>query len=137
VEENALSSERKIRVLVAKAGLDGHDVGAKVVARALMEAGFDVTYTGLRKSPEEIVRRAGELNVDVIGLSLLSGSHMPICQRIQTLRREHGLEDTLWLVGGVIPEEDVETLKALGVDAVFPFGTPLESIVVWIREHAS
>ena len=132
-----MSTERRIRVLVAKAGLDGHDVGAKVVARALMEAGFEVTYTGLRKSPDEIVQRAREWSADVIGLSVLSGSHMPICRRIQALRREHGLEHTLWLVGGVIPEEDEAALKALGVDAVFPFGTPLESIVQYIREHVS
>ena len=132
-----MHNERKIRVLVAKAGLDGHDVGAKVVARALMEAGFEVTYTGLRKSPDQIVQRAREWNADVIGLSVLSGSHMPICRRIQALRHEHGLENTLWLVGGVIPEEDEEALKALGVDAVFPFGTPLESIVQYIREHVS
>ncbi len=94
--------DRKIRVLVAKPGLDGHDVGAKVVARSLKEAGFDVTYTGLRKSPEEIVRRAQDLDVDVIGLSLLSGSHLSFCRRLRALRKEHGLKDVLLLVGGVM-----------------------------------
>ncbi len=126
---------RKIRVLIAKAGLDGHDVGAKVVARSLQEAGFDVTYTGLRKSPEEIVRRARELKVDVIGLSLLSGSHLPFCRRIQELRQEHGLRDVRLLVGGVIPEKDHQALKDLGVDAIFPTGTPLDRVADFIRAN--
>src|SRR3990172_6632494 len=98
--------DRKIRVLVAKSGLDGHDVGAKVVARSLQEAGFEVTYTGLRKSPEDIVRRARDLKVDVIGLSHLSGSHVPFCRRLRDLRKEHGLTDVLLLVGGVIRSEE-------------------------------
>ncbi len=129
--------DRKIRVLVAKVGLDGHDVGAKVVVRSLMEAGFDVTYTGLRQSPEEIARRARELDVDVIGLSILSGSHMPLCETFKTLRKEYGLENVLWIVGGVVPDEDQAPLKALGVDAAFPVDTPLESIAEFIRENVS
>ncbi len=132
-----MAAKRKIRVLVAKAGLDGHDVGAKIVARTLMEAGFDVVYTGLRKSAEQIVRRAAELNVDVLGLSLLSGSHVPFCRRVKTLLSSSGLDNVVWLVGGVIPEEDVETLKGLGVDGVFPVGTPLESLAPFIREKVS
>ena len=131
------ASPKPIRVLLAKPGLDGHDVGAKTVVRSLMEAGFEVTYTGLRKSPEDIASRAGELGVDVIGLSILSGAHLPFCQRFAELRREHELEDALWLVGGVIPEEDHEALKQLGVGGVFPVGTPLESITAFIRENAS
>ena len=127
---------KRIHVLLAKAGLDGHDVGAKVVARALMEAGFEVTYTGLRKSPEEIARRARELDVDVIGLSILSGSHVPICRQFQELRREQDLEGIPWLVGGVIPEEDREVLERLGVDGVFPVGASLEAIIEFIREKA-
>lgn len=133
----ATGKNRNIRVLVAKPGLDGHDVGAKVVVRALIEAGFEVTYTGLRKSPEEVARRACDLNADVIGLSILSGSHVPFCRRFQALREAHDLGRTLWIVGGVIPEKDIGTLKALGVDAVFPVGTALESIVQFIRENVS
>jgi methylmalonyl-CoA mutase C-terminal domain/subunit len=130
-----MTMERKTRVLVAKAGLDGHDVGAKVVARSLMEAGFDVRYTGLRKSPEEIVAGAKEWKADVIGLSLLSGSHLPCCQRMSELLREQGLTDVVWVVGGVIPEEDVDSLHAMGVDRVLPVGTPLKSITDFIRER--
>jgi methylmalonyl-CoA mutase C-terminal domain/subunit len=117
--------------------LDGHDVGAKVIVRSLMDAGFEVTYTGLRKSPQEIARRARELNVNVIGLSILSGSHMPLCEQFRALRKDYGLEKVLWIVGGVIPEKDQEALKVLGVDAVFAVGTPLDSVVDFIREKVS
>jgi len=129
--------KRDIRVLLAKPGLDGHDVGAKIVVRALMEAGFDVIYTGLRKSPDQIVRSACDEDVNVIGLSILSGSHIPICRRIKALMEEHGLEDVLWIVGGNIPKQDHEELKKLGADAVFSVGTPLQSVVDFIRENAS
>jgi len=132
-----MTEPRKIRVLVAKPGLDGHDVGAKVVARSLMEAGFDVTYTGLRKSPEEIAQKAKEIDADVIGFSILSGSHLPFCEAFKALRSEFGLDRTLWLVGGVIPEKDREPLLALGVDGVFPVDTPLDSLVEFIRERVS
>ena len=128
---------KRIRVLFAKPGLDGHDVGAKIVVRALMEAGFEVIYTGLRKSPEQIVSSACDEGVDVIGLSILSGSHLPICQRMAALLQESGLEDVLWLVGGNIPKQDHEKLKSLGVDGVFSVGTPTESIVDFIRERVS
>jgi len=121
-------------VLVAKAGLDGHDVGAKTVVRAMMDAGFDVTYTGLRKSPEEIASQARDLRAEVIGLSILSGVHLAVCRRFAELRKQTGLDDALWVVGGVIPEKDREALTALGVDAVFPVGTPLEDIITFIRE---
>ena len=127
----------KIRILLAKPGLDGHDVGAKIVARALMDAGFEVIYTGLRKSGEEIAAVAVEEDVDVIGLSVLSGSHLPICRRFKEFRSEHQLEDKLWLVGGNIPNKDVPALEELGVDAVFPVGSPLQSIVDFINEKVS
>jgi len=132
-----MSADKKIRVLVAKPGLDGHDVGAKIVARALMEAGFDVIYTGLRKSPEHIVRSACDEDVDVLGLSILSGSHLPICRRVKALLQESGLTDVLWLVGGNIPQRDQAELKALGVDAVFAVGTPTQAIVDFIRARLS
>jgi methylmalonyl-CoA mutase C-terminal domain/subunit len=132
-----MKANGKTRILLAKPGLDGHDVGAKVVVRALMDAGFDVIYTGLKKSPEEIVRRARDEHVDVLGLSILSGSHMPICRQVKTLLSEHGLEDVLWVVGGNIPAKDHEDLKALGVDGVFAVGTSLQAIVDFIREGVS
>lgn len=128
---------KNIRILLAKPGLDGHDVGAKIVTRSLMEAGFDVMYTGLRKSPEEIAKRAHDEQVDVIGLSLLSGSHLSFCKRLKALLIEYKMDDVLWLVGGVIPINDHDALKSLGVDAVFPIGTPLESITTFIRENRS
>jgi methylmalonyl-CoA mutase C-terminal domain/subunit len=134
---NMMANDRKIRILFAKPGLDGHDVGAKVVVRTLMAAGFDVLYTGLRKTPEEIVRRARAERADVLGLSILSGSHLPICRRVRTLLDEQGLKDILWLVGGSIPDKDHAELKALGVDGVFPFGTPLQAIVDFIRVRQS
>jgi methylmalonyl-CoA mutase C-terminal domain/subunit len=126
---------RKIRVLVGKPGLDGHDVGAKVVARALIDAGFEVIYTGLRKTPEEIVRAAEQEDVDVIGLSILSGSHLFLCEKIQAFREARELADKLLLVGGNIPERDRERLKKLGVDGVFPTGSSTDSIVSFIRER--
>jgi len=132
-----MSRGKAIRVLLAKPGLDGHDVGAKVVARALMQEGFEVVYTGLRKSPEQIARAARDESVDVIGLSILSGSHMPICRQFQALRKEHALEKTLWIVGGNIPDKDHEDLKLLGVDGVFPVGTATQAIAEFIREKLS
>lgn len=128
---------KPIRVLLAKPGLDGHDVGAKIVARALMAAGLEVIYTGLRKSPEEIACCARDENVDVLGLSILSGSHVPICQQLKALLDEYGLKDVLWLVGGNIPRQDHAQLQALGVDAVFSVGTPTQTIVDYIREKRS
>ncbi len=130
-----MKRDDKTRILLAKPGLDGHDVGAKIVVRALMEAGFEVIYTGLKKSPDEIVRRARDENVQVLGLSILSGSHMPICQQVKDLLAEHGLEHLVWIVGGNIPERDHETLKELGVDGVFAVGTSIQSVVDFIRER--
>jgi methylmalonyl-CoA mutase C-terminal domain/subunit len=132
-----MTDTRKIRVLLAKPGLDGHDVGAKIVVRALMDAGFEVIYTGLRKTPEQIVQTATDEDVDVLGLSILSGSHLPICRRVKALLQEHGLTDLLWLVGGNIPQKDHEELKAIGVGAVFGLGTSPQAIVDCIREKLS
>jgi methylmalonyl-CoA mutase C-terminal domain/subunit len=117
--------------------LDGHDVGAKIVVRALMEAGFEVIYTGLRKSPEQIARTACDEDVDVLGLSILSGSHLPICRALKGLLQEYGLKDVLWLVGGNIPPQDHAALKELGVDAVFAVGTQTQTIVDFVRERLS
>ena len=128
-------SERKIKVLLAKPGLDGHDVGAKVVVQALSEAGFDVTYTGLRQTPEAIARAAQAENADVIGLSILSGAHLPLCRRIRDLLLDRGLHDKLWIVGGNIPETDRMVLRQLGYRGVFPTGSRTEEIVSFIREN--
>lgn len=127
-------TERNLRVLVAKPGLDGHDVGAKVIVRALADAGFEVVYTGLRQSPEQIAAAAAEEDADVIALSILSGSHLPICERLKALLDEHGLGDRLWLVGGNIPKQDFEALYALGVDGVFATGSRLDDIVAFIKD---
>jgi methylmalonyl-CoA mutase C-terminal domain/subunit len=128
-------TERKIKVLLAKPGLDGHDVGAKVVVQALMEAGFDVIYTGLRQTPDAIAKAAVEAKVDVIGLSILSGAHIPLCRRIRELLQEKGLYDKLWIVGGNIPEEDRMVLRQLGFRGVFPTGSHTADIVSFIREN--
>jgi len=132
-----MTNERKIRVLIAKPGLDGHDQGAKVVVRAMMEAGFEVIYTGLRQTPEAVVRIARDEDVDVIGLSSMAGSHLPFCRRLRELIAEHGLDDKLWLVGGNVPPQDHAALLALGVDAVFAQGSRFEDFIDRIREHAS
>ncbi len=128
-------SERKIRVLIAKPGLDGHDRGAKVIARALRDAGMEVIYTGLRQTPEQIVQAALQEDVDCIGLSILSGAHMVLVPQVMTLLRERGLDHILVVVGGIIPDEDVPKLKQVGVAEVFPPGTLLEDITRFIREH--
>ena len=128
------AENRKIRVIVAKPGLDGHDRGAKVVAQALKEAGMEVIYTGLHQTIDQIVQTALQEDVDVIGLSILSGAHLPICEELIKKMQEKGMKDVKVAVGGVIPNRDVEKLKALGVDAVFPGGTPFDRIVKGIRE---
>ena len=125
--------DHRIRVLVAKPGLDGHDRGAKVIARALRDAGMEVIYTGLRQTPEMIVNAALQEDVQVIGLSILSGAHNAIVPRVMQLLKEKGLEDVLVTVGGIIPDEDAAQLKKLGVAAVFQPGASLESIVDFIR----
>ena len=128
-------TEKTIKVLLAKPGLDGHDVGAKVVVQALIAAGFDVVYTGLRKTPEEIARQAAEIGADVVGLSILSGSHMPLCRRTREEMMKHGLADAVWMVGGNIPEDDRMVLRQLGFRGVFPTGTKVGDIVAFIREN--
>jgi len=125
---------RKVRIMVAKPGLDGHDRGAKVVAHALRDAGFEVIYTGLHQTVESIVAAARDEAVDVIGLSIMSGAHLPICEKVVALCRSHGLTDVLVVVGGVIPKRDIAKLEALGVDAVFPGGTPFDVMTDWLRE---
>jgi methylmalonyl-CoA mutase C-terminal domain/subunit len=124
-----------IRVLVAKPGLDGHDRGAKIIARALRDAGMEVIYTGLRQTPEMIVSAALQEDVDCIGLSILSGAHNAIVPRITQLLREAHAEDILLVLGGTIPESDIAPLKAAGVAAIFGPGTPLETTIQFIRQH--
>lgn len=123
----------RIRVLVAKPGLDGHDRGAKVIARALRDAGMEVIYTGLRQTPEMIVNAARDEDVQVIGLSILSGAHMAIVPRVLNLLREREMSDVLVIVGGIIPDDDARQLKQLGVAAVFQPGSSLEAVVDYIR----
>jgi len=131
------NEQRRIRVLMAKPGLDGHDVGAKLVCRALMDAGMEVIYTGLRQSPEAIARSALEEGVDVVGLSVLSGAHLPLCRKVGEALRERGLDDVIWIVGGNVPRQDIPALEQLGVHGVFPTGTPFETIVQFIRDKVA
>jgi len=128
-------AERKIRVLVAKPGLDGHDRGAKVVARALRDAGMEVIYTGLRQTPEAIVSAAVQEDVDAIGVSILSGAHNTILPRIVELMRAQELNDVLLVVGGIVPDEDIPALKQSGVSEVFQPGASTQEIVDFIRRH--
>lgn len=125
--------ERKIRVLVAKPGLDGHDRGAKVVARALRDAGMEVIYTGIRQTPEMIVEAALQEDVDVVGLSILSGAHMALFPRIMELLRENGMDDVLVVAGGIIPDEDISMLNDLGITGVFGPGTSTQDIAAFIN----
>ena len=126
---------QRIRVVIAKPGLDGHDRGAKVIARALRDAGMEVIYTGLRQTPEQIVAAALQEDADVIGLSILSGAHMHICPRIMALLKEKGLDDVLVVIGGIIPDVDVPKLQAIGVRGIFLPGTPMSQIVEFIRAN--
>jgi methylmalonyl-CoA mutase C-terminal domain/subunit len=128
-------SEPRLRILMAKAGLDGHDRGVKVVARALRDAGMEVVYTGLHQTPEQVVRAAIDEDVDAIGLSLLSGAHMTLFPRILDLLREDDAEDMVLFGGGTIPDEDVRTLKQLGVAEVFTPGASTIDIVEWVRKN--
>jgi methylmalonyl-CoA mutase, C-terminal domain len=130
-----LSSERKIRVLVAKPGLDGHDRGAKIIARALRDAGMEVIYTGLRQTPEMIAAAALQEDVDAVGVSILSGAHNTLCPRIVQLLHERGMDDCLILVGGIVPQEDIVRLKEQGVSEVFLPGTSTEEIVRFLRDN--
>ena len=127
---------RTIRVVIAKPGLDGHDRGAKVIARALRDAGMEVIYTGLRQTPEQIVAAALQEDAGVIGLSILSGAHMHICPRIMELLRERGMDDVIVVVGGIIPDVDIPKLNAIGITGIFLPGTPMQAIVEFITRHA-
>ena len=131
-----MSVNKKIRVLLAKPGLDGHDRGVKVVARAIRDAGMEIIYTGLHKSPEQIIEAALQEDVDVIGLSSLSGSHMALFSRIMELLEEHEMsDDTLVIAGGIIPDEDIIRLKEIGIQGIFGPGTDTKAITNYIREN--
>jgi methylmalonyl-CoA mutase C-terminal domain/subunit len=126
---------RKIRVVIAKPGLDGHDRGAKVIARALRDAGMEVIYTGLRQTPEQVLSAALQEDADAIGLSILSGAHMHICPRLMELLREKGMDDVLVVVGGIIPDIDIPKLRDMGVRGVFLPGTPMQDIIDFISAN--
>jgi methylmalonyl-CoA mutase C-terminal domain/subunit len=128
-------AEKKIRILVAKAGLDGHDRGAKVVAFALRDAGMEVIYTGLHQTVDQIVNTAIQEAVDVIGLSIMSGAHLPICEKLVKKMEQEKIKDVQVVVGGVIPRRDIPKLKKLGIQGVFPGGTPFEASIRWIQGH--
>jgi methylmalonyl-CoA mutase C-terminal domain/subunit len=128
-------NQERIRVIVAKPGLDGHDRGAKIIARALRDAGMEVIYTGLRQTPEQIVNAALQEDADVIGLSILSGAHTTIVPKLMALLKEQQLEDVLVVLGGIIPDADIPAMKTLGVAAVFQPGASLEEIIQFIRSH--
>jgi methylmalonyl-CoA mutase C-terminal domain/subunit len=129
-------AERPIRVLIAKPGLDGHDRGAKVIARALRDAGMEVIYSGLRQTPEQIVAAAIQEDVDVVGLSILSGAHNVLFPEVMRLLKEKGGEDIVVLAGGIIPDKDIAGLKALGIRGIFLPGTPTQTLVEFIRKEA-
>lgn len=128
---------RTIRVVIAKPGLDGHDRGAKVIARALRDAGMEVIYTGLRQTPEKIVAAALQEDADVIGLSILSGAHMHICPQVMKLLKERGLDHVKVVVGGIIPDVDRDRLHAMGIAGIFLPGTPMQSIVDFINQNVA
>lgn len=132
-----MPSDRKIRVLVAKPGLDGHDRGARVIAYGLRDAGFEVIYTGLRRSPEQIARDAIQEDADVVGLSILSGAHLGLTGKVLELLREHGAGDIPVLVGGLIPERDKDALRELGVAGVFTGGTSISEVAAFIESHVA
>jgi methylmalonyl-CoA mutase C-terminal domain/subunit len=129
-------ADRKLRVVIAKPGLDGHDRGAKVIARALRDAGMEVIYTDLRQTPEQIVAAALQEDADVIGLSILSGAHNHIAPRLMELLKEKGLDDVLVVIGGIIPDVDIPKLQQVGVKGVFLPGTPMQDIIEFIHAHA-
>jgi methylmalonyl-CoA mutase C-terminal domain/subunit len=127
--------QERIRVVVAKPGLDGHDRGAKVVARALRDAGMEVVYTGLHQTPEQIVETVVQEDADAVGLSVLSGAHMTLFARLTELMRERGIDDVVVFGGGIIPDEDIPELERMGVEKIFTPGATTEEIVTWVREH--
>lgn len=128
-------TDRKIRILIAKPGLDGHDRGARIIARALRDAGFEVVYTGLHQTPEQIVNAAVQEDVDLIGLSSLAGAHLHLFRSVMELLKGHGADDIRVIGGGIIPEADVRKLKAMGIGEVFGPGSPLETIVEWVGSN--
>jgi methylmalonyl-CoA mutase C-terminal domain/subunit len=128
-------TDRRIRVLIAKPGLDGHDQGAKIVVRGLMAAGFEVIYTGLRQTPIAVANAALEEGVDVIGLSSMAGSHMPFCRKLKVLLEERGLQDRVWMIGGNIPAADHAELRQLGFTGIFPTSSTLDEIADFIKEQ--
>jgi methylmalonyl-CoA mutase C-terminal domain/subunit len=130
-------TDRRIRVLIAKPGLDGHDRGAKVIARALRDAGMEVVYTGIRQTPEMIAEAALQEDVDVVGMSILSGAHMALFPRVMELLRQNDMDDVLVVTGGIIPDEDVPALNEMGIRGIFGPGTPTDEIVDFIRENVA
>lgn len=130
-----MTDARPIRVVLAKPGLDGHDQGAKVVARAMLDAGFDVHYTGLRQTPEQVVQAALRADADVIALSSMAGSHLPFCTRLKPLLEAAGLGDRLWIIGGNLPAQDHDALRELGFKGVFQTGSRLDAICDFIKAH--
>lgn len=127
--------EKKIRILVAKPGLDGHDRGAKVIAQALRDAGMEVIYSGLHQTVDQIIQTALQESVDVIGLSIMSGAHLPICDKLMNKMKEKQMGDIAVVVGGVIPKRDVPFLQKMGIQGIFPGGTPFDESIRWIKEH--
>jgi len=134
-KDNMVNSKRRIRILVAKPGLDGHDRGARVIARAYRDAGFEVVYTGLHQTPEQIVAAAVQEDVDLIGLSVLSGAHMYLFKRVLELLKANKADDVMVIGGGIIPEEDITKLKKLGIKEIFLPGTSLDKIVGWVKDN--
>ncbi len=127
--------EKRVRILVAKPGLDGHDRGAKVVAQALRDAGMEVIYTGLHQTIDQIIRTAIQEAVDVIGLSIMSGAHLPICEKLAKEMKKNKIDDIMVVVGGVIPKRDIPKLQKIGIEGIFPGGTPFDESIRWIKEH--
>ena len=125
--------EKRIRILIAKPGLDGHDRGAKVVAQAVRDAGMEVIYTGLHQTIDQIVNTAIQEGVDVIGLSIMSGAHLPICEKLVEKMKEKKIEDIMLVVGGVIPKRDIPQLQKIGIQGIFPGGTPFDESIRWIK----
>ena len=127
--------EKRIRILVAKPGLDGHDRGAKVVAQALRDAGMEVIYTGLHQTIDQITNTAIQEDVHVIGLSIMSGAHLPICERLMKEIKKKKIDDIMVVVGGVIPKRDIPKLQKIGIEGIFPGGTPFDKSIQWIKGH--
>jgi methylmalonyl-CoA mutase C-terminal domain/subunit len=135
--ETSTDTQQKIRVLIAKPGLDGHDRGAKIIARALRDAGMEVIYTGLHQTPEMVAEAAMQEDVDAVGLSILSGAHMALFPRVMEELRKRGLDDVLVYAGGIIPDADIPAIKEMGIAAVFGPGTPMQEAVRFLQEHVT